>query len=493
MNCYIHIDKPTVAACPECGMGLCRDCVDNAIYTQGSRPLCHDCSLKQATTDLADAKSKKIWSLVKFVFGASFLLLGISIYSSTGDVMNAWIYAGIAGIPSAFRSTRDSKREKVRKGVRDALTTDVVDTSFNFFTDLLVRLLLILFLAPITAAFSAIKNLFVFIGSFSKVKHAQEVYDYLSSEEDIAGHDNASQQQTEVFVPAPQEQENVELQPCETTDAAQPSQTAIPVPSAPQAPQSVQSSVPAPDTHAMPAPKKNTGLIVGSIAGVLLVAVGIAAYILWYVPYARDRDALRTYVVATNVFLRSSEMAGVEYNIVDKIPYGSELITYSKGTEWAHVKINGQEGYMASSYLIGQPDFYLLNSAWGDADSRECIESSKCRMAILDFYKRNNFTGGSNGWQIYTKAKDMKPNSVAYPRLYNKSSKFTDFLFVAKNNINGQRILAGYSFDDETEKPIFRFMTQAPAEGYIQKASVRYNNIVIQFDNNRTVTLPFQH
>lgn len=34
-------------------------------------------------------------------------------------------------------------------------------------------------------------------------------------------------------------------------------------------------------------------------------------------PYAKDRDALRTYVLADNVFLRSSQMAGVEYNILE--------------------------------------------------------------------------------------------------------------------------------------------------------------------------------
>lgn len=194
MNCYIHTNQPAVAACPECGMGLCRDCVDNAVYYQENRPLCHNCSLKIASEELSSAKSKKIWSLVKFIFGAAFLLLGISIYASTGDVMNAWIYAGIAGIPAAFRSTRDSKREQVRKGVRDALTTDMVESASNTFTDLLVRLLVIILLAPITATFSAIKNLVTFIGSFNKIKKAQEIYDYLLSEQDIVKSTNATLQ-----------------------------------------------------------------------------------------------------------------------------------------------------------------------------------------------------------------------------------------------------------------------------------------------------------
>lgn len=80
MNCYIHLDKPAVATCHECGMGLCRDCVDNSAYTIDNHPLCHDCNLKQASADLADAKSKKIWSLVKFILVHHFVVGHIDIF-----------------------------------------------------------------------------------------------------------------------------------------------------------------------------------------------------------------------------------------------------------------------------------------------------------------------------------------------------------------------------------------------------------------------------
>ena len=139
MNCYIHVNTPAVATCHDCGMGLCRDCAVNSAYTKEGRPLCHDCNLKEATNDLADSKMKRIWSLVKLILGSSFLILGWIIFSSTGDVVNAWIYAGIAGIPAAFKSTRDSRREQVMKGVRDALTTDMVDSASNTLIDYLVR------------------------------------------------------------------------------------------------------------------------------------------------------------------------------------------------------------------------------------------------------------------------------------------------------------------------------------------------------------------
>lgn len=492
MNCYIHVNTPAVATCHDCGMGLCRDCAMSSAYTKEGRPLCHDCNLKEATNDLADAKMKRIWSLVKLIFGSSFLILGWIIFSSTGDVVNAWIYAGIAGIPAAFKSTRDSRREQVRKGVRDALTTDVVDSASNTLIDLLVRLAAILLLAPITAAFAAIKNLFVFIGSFKKIKEAQQAYDYLCSEQDIvkdvepvdygfnADPSAATTAYSEIQQP---------IIPDSTVGIAESYSSPFPSPAyTNQSPVASASS----SVSAVPVSKKaNTGVIIGIVLGVLLLAGSLVGYFVWYVPYAKDRDALRMYVVADNVFLRSSCMSGVEYNILEKIPYGSELITYNKDSEWASVKVNGTEGYMAAPYLLAQADFNLLNGVWGDMDSKLCISSSKCRLAILDFYKRNQLMSGTSGWQIYTKAKEQKPNTVFYPRLYNKSSKFTDFIFIIKNNASGERMVVGYSFEDETEAPVFRFSMEAPSTGYIKNVKASYGKIQISMDNYATIEIPF--
>lgn len=77
-----------------------------------------------------------------------------------------------------------------------------------------------------------------------------------------------------------------------------------------------------------------------------------------------------------------------------------------------------------------------------------------------------------------------------YPRLYDKSSKFTDFVFVTKNNASGERVVVCYSFDNETETPVFRFKSAAPSEGYIKNATVSYGKIKISFDNYETVEIP---
>lgn len=43
-----------------------------------------------------------------------------------------------------------------------------------------------------------------------------------------------------------------------------------------------------------------------------------------------DRDAERTYVYVSSLLQRSDKNANVEYNRIQSLPYGSELITYQK-------------------------------------------------------------------------------------------------------------------------------------------------------------------
>ena len=151
------------------------------------------------------------------------------------------------------------------------------------------------------------------------------------------------------------------------------------------------------------------------------------------------------------------------------LPYGTELITYSIDADWASVKAGKQEGYVASNLILSKADFELLNSAWGNTDAKECINTAKCRLAVLDYYKRFNMSGGTE-WQIFTAGKESRINNMYYRRIYNPNSKFTDFTFIVKNNRTKERELVIYSFDDETEKPIYRTARRLSSSesGYIK-------------------------
>lgn len=215
---------------------------------------------------------------------------------------------------------------------------------------------------------------------------------------------------------------------------------------------------------------QNTSLFT-ILNGILVVLASIfLCYQFGYVPYTIDRDAPRYYAF-TNLNLRSSQDASSDKNILKSVPYGTEFITYSKNEEWADVKSGKDKGFVSSNHLLSSEDFHILDGIWGNTDAKECVPAAKYRLALLNFYKRQGIRGGTQ-WQLYTNNMREKQNTVLFPRLYDKKSRFTDFIFILQNNQTKTRMLAFYSFDNETELPIYHYSTtNVPKEGYIAGAS----------------------
>lgn len=171
MYCCKHPKTYSATTCGSCGVGICKHCVDNSFYTFDNRPLCYDCNLKAAEDEIGTFGRKKVWAMIKCIFVLVFMILGLCIWQSTGDVMNAWIYAGIGGIPSAFKST-SSTSVRVING-------DIIDTLFYPVMFFLIRLIIIIALAPITAFFLVIINLVAYFKSSGAQKKAKDAYEFL--------------------------------------------------------------------------------------------------------------------------------------------------------------------------------------------------------------------------------------------------------------------------------------------------------------------------
>ncbi len=233
-------------------------------------------------------------------------------------------------------------------------------------------------------------------------------------------------------------------------------------------------------------------LIVCTAVALLLVASGVATYFFYLKPKWRDEAAPRYYTMAQDVVMRSSKQAGVDYNFVQTLRYGTELITYEYGGDWSNVKANDKEGYVASPYIIEKKDFLLLNSIWGDVESKETINTNKCRLALLNYFKEHNYIGKMTGeqqheafgvygtdrevWQVFSKGKGRTPNTIFFPHIVNPDSKFSDFAVVIKNNNTQQRKLLLFAFLDD-EKPYFVNEQSAPQYGdivSIKKVNFQY-------------------
>ena len=291
--------------------------------------------------------------------------------------------------------------------------------------------------------------------------------------------------------PAKEEQPIAEQEPAPVAPPPSPAPVVAPPTSAPTAP---------PPVAYQQAEKSNVTLY-AVIAVLALLICGVGGYLYYdnvFLPEKIDREAPRYYTMANVVVLRSSRSSGADFNKIGSLPFGTELITYEYDSEWARVKVatpNGEgkklEGFVARPYILGKKDFFLLNSLFGNQDSREVIVTTKCRIALLDYFKTHGYIGvmdnqirtevgittspnGENEWQVFCKPKDAKPNSVLFKRLYNKNSQFTDFAVIINNTTNGNRKLL-YFYFDEDETPHLYTEQEAPREGYIKDAFISYD------------------
>lgn len=253
----------------------------------------------------------------------------------------------------------------------------------------------------------------------------------------------------------------------------------------------------------------STGTLVGVIVGLFIIAGIVGGYLYYnntYLPEKIDREAPRYYTFANSVVLRSSKSSGADFNKVASLPYGSELITYQHDPEWSQVKVNSAgvdgkkpQGYVASPFIMTKRDFYLINSIWGDVDSKEVIATSKCRIALLNYFKERGFIGrisnemlneagihitpnNENQWQVFSKPANSKYNNIYFKRLHNRDSKFTDFAVIIQNISTNERRLLYFYFDDD-ETPHLAVELNAPYTGSIKKITIdeidgkRYLNV----------------
>ena len=113
----------------------------------------------------------------------------------------------------------------------------------------------------------------------------------------------------------------------------------------------------------------------------------------------------------------------------------------------------------------------MLNNLWGSKEAMEGAPTAKCRLALVDFIKKNNYKTGTGQWQLFAQPIEVKPNAVLYPRLANGYTKFTEFAFVLSNSSTHEGVLAIYSFADD-ETPVFIYQEQTTENAKIK--DVRY-------------------
>jgi hypothetical protein len=134
-------------------------------------------------------------------------------------------------------------------------------------------------------------------------------------------------------------------------------------------------------------------------------------------------------------------------------------------------------GYISSGFILPAEDFQILNGIWGDNESKELINTGKCRIALLNYFKENGYAGA---WQVFSKSKNIKPNTTYYARIVNKNSKFTDFAAIIKNINTSERKCLLFTFDDD-ETPSLVYEETAPSTGDILSIKYEYDKLSYEY------------
>ena len=231
-----------------------------------------------------------------------------------------------------------------------------------------------------------------------------------------------------------------------------------------------------------------------SVASFLaLVLFGLIGYFAFLKPYLEDKNATRYYSLADNLAMRSTPIAGVDYNSVQALNYGSEILVYNKENNWAYGKSKGIKGYVSLDYILPKKDFYELNGIFGDSETKQGISTAKCRKALL-YYFQDSINRKIMGkidpeiqkeiygkvktldvWQVFSKGKDKYPDAIFFPRFYNPNSKYSDFACIIKNLNTNQRKFLLFTFSDKGEPKLINEQ-DAPSTGDILKISDSFIN-----------------
>lgn len=247
--------------------------------------------------------------------------------------------------------------------------------------------------------------------------------------------------------------------------------------------------------------KKKLALIYSIIGAILILSIaGIFAYNKYYIPYKRDKEAARKYIIANTYKLRASRFLNDnDLNIVKSFKYGQEVLVYNEDSEWAEVKIidknsnNEFTGYFGfpKRYLTSKKEFYEIDGIYENEESRKLITGSYSKTAIINYLHSNNLmtdvpnniqlelykkTKTDPVWQVYGFSKDSKYNTVVSAKLTGSEDLCLAVILAEKANKSNRKLLI-FSFDkedDNKEKLL-----------YIENLSSEFDGIKILWKGSR--------
>lgn len=161
MNCYNHQDQVAVAECAKCGVAMCADCVNVSEYNIDNKAICRKCNHEEINISIQEDRTAHMWTIVKIVINVIFLIIGIIVAISEGNIYEGALYWGIAGLPAAYRILKPDERQRAQNRLDDAVADLKSDGGglFNWFMRGLIYIVLAFVIGAVAAPFLLIRGI----------------------------------------------------------------------------------------------------------------------------------------------------------------------------------------------------------------------------------------------------------------------------------------------------------------------------------------------
>lgn len=128
MNCKFHPAAEAVATCAVCGTEMCSSCDLVAFFrTEDDKPLCHECSLKEAEKDFDTCKWYQKDTLIRGIIGIVIWCVGVYVAASVIEWLGLLILL-CAGILFSGKSLFTSEEKGFFEKVKDIFFSIILGT-----------------------------------------------------------------------------------------------------------------------------------------------------------------------------------------------------------------------------------------------------------------------------------------------------------------------------------------------------------------------------
>lgn len=222
------------------------------------------------------------------------------------------------------------------------------------------------------------------------------------------------------------------------------------------------------------AARRKKYIITASIVGGIAV---IALLIVWLSGSSPEATPVTANVIADNLFVRSSADASDDSNIIDKIPFGTELDVTEVGDEWSKINYNGKEAWVGTAHIAYRYNYNDINNnnIFDKEEIRALIPHSRCRRAIGD--QLGNRPGV---WNLWTGFSDDRYPVAMEVDLENGYDTYPDFAFIIECPQTVDRVMVLYSFD-YAGRPIFIYEKPLDRNGHIKSITYQDGRYITEF------------